>query len=95
MNQVAMTTKMVMDPPKMTDGITPMILAASPLSNCPSSLLLLMNIEFTLITLPRILSGVFICTMVPRIITLMPSSMPLIKSAKKESQNNLDKPNTN
>ena len=81
-----------MHPPNTTEGTTPIALAATPLSNCPNSLLLLINIEFTLITLPRISSGVCNCTMVPRITTLMPSKMPLMSNMLNDSQNSLDIP---
>ena len=83
-----------MEPPKTTDGITPRNLAATPLSNCPSSLLELMNILFTLNTRPRMWAGVFNCRIVPRITTLIPSTMPPISNAAKDNQNTCDKANT-
>src|SRR5215471_2935753 len=94
LNQVVTTTRMVMQPPKTTDGTTPSRRAITPLSNCPSSLLELMNMELTEDTLPRMGSGVFTCTMVPLTTTLIPSSMPLNRSARKESRYHFDNPNT-
>lgn len=82
-----------MQPPKTTEGITPINLAVMPLSNCPNSLLLFINIELTLITLPRILSGVFSCKIVPRVTTLMPSKKPLTSNAANETQNIFDSAN--
>ena len=61
-----------------------------PLSNCPSSLLELMNMEFTDITRPRSSSGVFNCKIVPLTTTLIPSSMPANIRAANESRNHFD-----
>ena len=83
-----------MVPPKTTEGTTFSNLAATPLSNWPNSLLLLMNIEFTLITLPRIFAGVFNCRMVPLITMLIPSRNPLNINTANESQNIFDKAKT-
>src|SRR6188474_17615 len=66
---VITTIAIVIQPPKTTDGTTPISLAARPLSNWPSSLLEFTNIPFTLSTLPRMLSGVFNCIIVPRTTT--------------------------
>ena len=60
--------------------------------NIPKSLLDVINMELTLSTRPRIWSGVFNCTMVPRMTTLMPSSIPLITNNPNDSQYNWDKP---
>src|SRR5690349_8772822 len=84
LNHVIITTSKVMQPPNTTDGTFPNMCAASPLSNCPSSLLELINMLFTLNTRPRILSGVFNWVIVPLTTTLTPSSMPLIINAKNE-----------
>ena len=73
------TTPRVIHPPKITEGTIPNAREARPLSNCPSSLLELINIELTLLTLPRMWSGVFNCITVPRTTTLIPSSMPAEK----------------
>lgn len=59
LNQVTITTAIVMQPPNITEGTVPRSFAATPLSNWPSSLDELMNILFTAITLPRSSSGVF------------------------------------
>ena len=48
----------VSEPPMTTDRTTPKILAATPLSNCPNSLLDIMKIELTLSTRPLMFSGV-------------------------------------
>ena len=63
-------------PPKMTEGIVPISLAVAPDSNAPISLEELIKIPFTADTLPRISSGVSICKMVERIITLTLSKAP-------------------
>ena len=73
-------------PPKTTDLATPKILDATPLSNCPISLLDIINIELTLSTLPLILSGVFSWIIVPRITTEIPSNIPLSINIKKDIQ---------
>ena len=75
-----------MVPPKTTDLTTPKSFAATPLSNCPISLLDIMKIEFALMTLPRMWSGVFNCTMVPLITTEIPSKIPLNIRNKKDNQ---------
>src|SRR5690242_20611622 len=54
LNHVKITTSKVILPPNTTAGTVPISFAVTPLSNCPSSLLELTNIEFTLITRPRI-----------------------------------------
>src|SRR5688572_3679451 len=79
-----------MQPPKITDGTVPITDAATPLSNCPSSLDELTKMELTAETRPRISSGTNNCTMVPRMMTLTPSNKPLIKSAAKLSQKFLE-----
>ena len=93
--QVSTTTSNVMQPPKMTEGAVPSNVAATPLSNWPSSLDELTNIELTLETLPRMLSGTNNCTTVPLIITLTPSNSPLANKAAKLNQKFLDKANIN
>ena len=55
---VSATISNVIEPPAMTDGISPRNLAAKPLSKAPISLEAPMNIPFTAETLPRISSGV-------------------------------------
>ncbi len=82
-----------MVPPKTTDRTTPISFAVSPLSNCPNSLLDIMKIELTLKTRPRISSGVFSWTIVPRITTLIPSSIPLRTRNANDSQYIFDNPN--
>src|SRR4026208_1294585 len=79
-------TNKVMNPPNMTEGTVPSNDAATPLSNWPSSLEELMNMELTDETLPRISSGTNNCTIVPLITTLTPSNMPLASKAAKLSQ---------
>jgi len=80
-----------MHPPKTTDGVTPINFAATPLSNCPNSLLEFMNIEFTDITRPRSSRGVFSCRIVPLTTTLTPSNIPANIKATNESKNHLDR----
>ena len=80
------TTINVIQPPKTTDGTTHISFAATPLSNWPSSLLELINIEPTLLTRSRMWSGVF----VPLTTTLTPSSIPAINNAAKERVNHSD-----
>src|SRR5688572_18507061 len=53
----AATEASAMQPPKTTDGIRPMILAAKPDSKAPISLDELMNMVLTDETRPRMLSG--------------------------------------
>lgn len=77
LNHAKEDTKSVMVPPKITDGIVPINEAATPLSNCPNSLLLFIKTELTEDTLPRILSGTNSWKIVPRMITLTPSNRPL------------------
>jgi hypothetical protein len=48
----------VIAPPKTTEGTTPMILEAKPLSKAPSSLEEMMNMLFRAETLPFMCSGV-------------------------------------
>src|SRR5687768_4363989 len=86
------TTNNVIHPPKTTEGTVPIILAATPLSNCPSSLEELINIELTEETLPRISSGTYNCKIVERITTLMPSKIPLTNNAVNESHTFFDNP---
>ncbi len=59
-NQAYSDTSSVIVPPNNTDGTVPIAEAANPLSNCPNSLLLLINTEFTAETRPRICSGTII-----------------------------------
>ena len=83
-----------MIPPNTTEGTTPNILAANPLSNWPSLVYFeFINIELTLLTRPRMWSGVFNCMTVPRMTTLTPSSMPATSKAKKDRINHLDNAN--
>ena len=86
MSQVMMTTSNVIEPPNITAGAAPMIREVKPLSNMPSSLEELMNMEFTEDTRPRISSGVVSCRIVPRTSTLIPSSIPAVSRATKETQ---------
>lgn len=57
LTQVNTVTHKVIIPPNNTEGTVPSKEAATPLSNCPNSLLLLTKMEFTLDTRPRIWSG--------------------------------------
>ena len=52
------TIPIVMQPPKITEGIRPRSFAATPDSNAPISFEEPMNIPLTAATLPRISSGV-------------------------------------
>src|SRR5262245_13225372 len=88
-----MVTSKVIQPPKITDGTVPMIEAATPLSNWPSSLDELTKMELTAETRPRISSGTNNCTIVPRMMTLTPSNNPLMNKAAKLSQKFLEKAN--
>ena len=85
LNQVVITTAIVMHPPNTTDGTMPISFAARPLSNCPSSLEELIKMLLTDIILPRNSSGDFNCRMVPLIIMLTPSKIPLNSKAMKET----------
>lgn len=67
----------VIIPPKMTDGINPMIFAARPDSNEPISLEDPIKMLFTEATLPRISSGATSCIVDARITTLILSNIPL------------------
>lgn len=91
-HQLISTTSIVITPPKSTAGTVPKTRAVKPLSNWPSSLEELMNMELTELTRPRMSSGVVSCRMVPRTTTLMPSSMPAITSAANDIQNKSDRP---
>ena len=83
-----------MQPPNTTEGTVPIAAAATPLSNCPSSLLLLIKIELTDDTLPRNWSGTKIWKIVPRMMTLTPSNNPLTNSATKLNTKDSDKAKT-
>lgn len=78
---------MVIHPPKITDGTTPINLAARPDSNAPSSFDDPMNMLFTAETLPFMFSGVSVWINVPRIITLTQSKTPLSIRNSMDNQN--------
>ncbi len=78
------TTARVIKPPNMTEGITPNSFAASPDSNAPISFEEPINILLTAETLPFISSGVYNCSIVCLITTLMLSNIPLKASAVTE-----------
>ncbi len=75
---------MVITPPKTTDGTTPINLAAIPDSKLPISLDELIKIEFTDETLPRIVSGVYVCMTVDRIMTLTLSIAPIMNKQTRD-----------
>jgi hypothetical protein len=74
---VAPTIPSVINPPKITEGTSPISLAATPDSNEPISLEDPMKMLFTEATLPRISSGATSCIVAERITTLMLSNIPL------------------
>lgn len=86
------TTTSVIKPPNITDGTTPISLAASPDSNAPISFEEPMNMLFTAETLPFIFSGVLSCMIVCLITTLTLSNIPLRASRIKERIKFCDKP---
>ena len=75
----------------MTEGTFPINVAATPLSNWPSSFDEFTKIELTEETRPRISSGTNNCKTVPRIMTLTPSKSPLTNRAVRLSQKFFEK----
>ena len=83
-----------MKPPATTDGAAPNRLAATPLSNAPSSFEAPMNTQLTDATRPRIRSGERTRRIVFRMTMLRPSVTPLKNSAIQDTMNVVDSPNT-
>src|SRR5581483_7185138 len=81
-------------PPATTANTGVVSIASAPDSNAPSWFDDWMNTRFTADTRPRTSSGVYSCTTVCRITTLMLSIAPTPTSAASESQNEVDIPNT-
>ena len=91
-HHVTATTRMVISPPKTTEGTVPISLAASPLSKAPISLDYVIKIELTDDTRPFMRSGVRCWISEARTTTLTSSITPATYSAKNDSQNHFDKP---
>ena len=75
-----------MQPPKTTEGTSPMSRAARPLSKAPISLLEPMKTWFTEETRPSMCSGVSVCSRVARSTTLTLSTAPLAASRRQLSR---------
>ena len=93
--QVSATTMRVINPPKMTDHCKPINRAAKPDSKVPNSLEEPINKPLTDPTRPRMSSGVYFGTIMPRITILTLSNAPVNANATNDKKKLEDKAKTN